>query len=350
MLVASVGGCQADEIDPREFSLDLCTADGLAVLGQTEPAEPVDGVELRDVSRIWDPELMEEGWGVPQIVDAFGEPCGGATDRATCEEAYAMLPYDSEFYSGGFGEDVYRSVAYGRGDEVGAVGTDEGLLEFLGTIDAPGDAALLAILRNHTLVCGAGNDVGERPDGTFTLHTISGGCNVDTEEHMLIVHPDGTIETAVSELIEKGDPGCAIGRLPGGHCRPVRRRASASAVGAFLAQVAELEASAVTAFRQLAVELRLHRAPSPMLRTALRSASDEVRHARSMGAHAGRYGGRPVRPRTRGWAPRPLVEVAMDNAAEGCVRETFGALVAHVQARRAADPMLRRALSRIRRR
>ena len=46
-------------------------------------------------------------------------------------------------------------------------------------------------------------------------------------------------------------------------------------------------------------------------------------------------------------AARSLVEVAADNAAEGCVRETFGALVATLQARRAADPIVRNAMRSI---
>lgn len=52
-------------------------------------------------------------------------------------------------------------------------------------------------------------------------------------------------------------------------------------------------------------------------------------------------------PRVSRWQPRSLTEVAADNAAEGCIRETYGALVAHVQARQAQDPAVRRVLRRI---
>jgi hypothetical protein len=41
------------------------------------------------------------------------------------------------------------------------------------------------------------------------------------------------------------------------------------------------------------------------------------------------------------------MDLARDNTAEGCVREAFGALVATVQAKRAADPVVRRELGRI---
>src|SRR6185436_2341236 len=44
---------------------------------------------------------------------------------------------------------------------------------------------------------------------------------------------------------------------------------------------------------------------------------------------------------------RPLGMVALENAEEGCVRETFGALVAIYQAERAEDRTVRRAMKRI---
>ena len=42
-----------------------------------------------------------------------------------------------------------------------------------------------------------------------------------------------------------------------------------------------------------------------------------------------------------------LVDVLVENAVEGCVRETFGALMAHVQALRATDPVVQRTMARI---
>jgi hypothetical protein len=118
-------------------------------------------------------------------------------------------------------------------------------------------------------------------------------------------------------------------------------------VGRVFAVVAELEAASVHAFGQLARELAVHRAPPAMVRVALRSRREEMRHARITGALARRFGGRPLAPRVRALAPRSLVEVAADNAAEGCVRETFGALVASLQARRADDPAVRRVMRSI---
>jgi hypothetical protein len=44
---------------------------------------------------------------------------------------------------------------------------------------------------------------------------------------------------------------------------------------------------------------------------------------------------------------RSLAAMALENAVEGCVRETFGALLATRQARTARDPEIRRVMTRI---
>lgn len=74
---------------------------------------------------------------------------------------------------------------------------------------------------------------------------------------------------------------------------------------------------------------------------------EEVRHARSVGALARRRGHRPESPRIEETAPRSLLSLAIDNAVEGCVRETYGALVATWQSRSAKDRHVREAMSRI---
>lgn len=120
-----------------------------------------------------------------------------------------------------------------------------------------------------------------------------------------------------------------------------------SAVGGYLASMAHLEAASVGAFRTIARELVAHGAPRELVDEARRSARDEERHARVMRAHARRYGAGVLPARSRRRPIRPLREAALDNMREGCVRETFGAAVACVQAQSAADPSLARAMKRI---
>jgi hypothetical protein len=118
-------------------------------------------------------------------------------------------------------------------------------------------------------------------------------------------------------------------------------------LGAQLANMALLEAVSVHAFRDLRSELAGFGAPRGLLRGMSRAARDEVRHARRTRALARRFGAKlaPV-PRPSA-ASRSLEDIARENAVEGCVRETFGALVAHYQSEHAKDPELRGALSRI---
>ncbi len=96
--------------------------------------------------------------------------------------------------------------------------------------------------------------------------------------------------------------------------------------GAWLAQAAWLEAASVHAFRRLARELEAHGAPRTLVLRAKACAKDESRHARMMMALAKKR--RVAVPRVA--APRSgvraLESVARENAIEGCVGETYGAL------------------------
>jgi hypothetical protein len=66
-----------------------------------------------------------------------------------------------------------------------------------------------------------------------------------------------------------------------------------------------------------------------------------------MRALARRFGGRPPLARAAARPTRSLEDIALHNASEGCVRESFGALVGLWQAERAADPLVRGTLRRV---
>jgi hypothetical protein len=117
--------------------------------------------------------------------------------------------------------------------------------------------------------------------------------------------------------------------------------------GAYLARAATLEAASVAAFRRLAAELSAYGAPRSLIDAALAAAQDEVRHARVTARLARRWGAQPARPRIDPVPLRSLEEIASENASEGCVRETFGALEGRWMALRASDARVRRAYRRI---
>jgi hypothetical protein len=143
--------------------------------------------------------------------------------------------------------------------------------------------------------------------------------------------------------------GMCTGRRPPGLLPAAPRSdASPSPVARFLAHVAHLEAASVVAFERLAAELRAHGAPDRLVRAARRSAREEVRHAEVTGRIAERAGASPG-PVAVDASPalRSLEALALDNAVEGCVRETYGALVGMHQAEVARDPEVRREMETI---
>ncbi len=121
-----------------------------------------------------------------------------------------------------------------------------------------------------------------------------------------------------------------------------------SSLGTYLATMAHEEAASILAFDILARELASHGAPSELVDAAHRSRRDEIRHARALGTLARRHHATPPRVRHRRHRrPRSLESIARENAVEGCVHETFAAVLAHWQATHAEDPELRKTFARI---
>lgn len=138
---------------------------------------------------------------------------------------------------------------------------------------------------------------------------------------------------------------CVGGRRPrgliGAGARSMSRR------GRFLAESAHLEAASVVAFDRLGAELRSLGAPRSLVRRALIASRQEERHARVMESLAARFGAKSAPVRVRRQGPRTKLAIALENAVEGCVNETFAALVASHQARFADDVAVKRAMARI---
>ncbi len=118
-------------------------------------------------------------------------------------------------------------------------------------------------------------------------------------------------------------------------------------VGTFFARQFQLEAASVPAFQVLREELTDFGAPAALRHAATAAARDEVRHARALSMLARRYGVQARAPRVGVAPPRELGDFAVHNAIEGCVRETYGAVLALVQARASQDPTVRAAMQRI---
>jgi rubrerythrin len=150
--------------------------------------------------------------------------------------------------------------------------------------------------------------------------------------------------TSNDSLLVTCPPSCpAVGRRPPGLVEENPR----AGLGEYFRGMAKLEAASVDAFRILERELSPHRLPRKLARAMRRAARDEVRHARAASALARRFGSTGASPDVRPHPRRTLTEIAIDNAKEGCVRETYGALVATYQAKVARDAQVRATMSRI---
>lgn len=134
------------------------------------------------------------------------------------------------------------------------------------------------------------------------------------------------------------------GRRPQGHV--AEDGACDVDLGGFLAHCAHMEAASVLAFSDLARQLADLGAPASLVRRCREAACEEADHARVMRRFADQHGSTVAPPRQEP-ATDDLEAIARHNATEGCVWETWAALVCGWQARHAHDPDLRDALSRI---
>jgi hypothetical protein len=134
----------------------------------------------------------------------------------------------------------------------------------------------------------------------------------------------------------------SFGRRPAGAAAP---EGEVGAASEHFLRAAYCETAAIVAFQQLALDLEALRAPARLVGAARRAALDEARHARGALAHYRRLGGRqrprwPALPTARRRHP-DLLELALDNAREGCAGEAFGTWLQLFQARFAPDAQLR---------
>lgn len=277
-----------------------------------------------------------------------GDVCAGLTNVPACEtQLGAILPPEPCEVGG---RCTIAAVAR-VGAQLTRIDTKEQLLALLGTIDASAEALLVAQLGGFQVSCAQDSYLGPlrgteiRATGSgFELRTHYESCGAGVLLDQLSVDAAGNVSALDSRQLATSS--CAIGRRPEGLCSaaPVSTR---TALGGFFAQAARLEAASVYAFLQLARELAQLDAPRALIEACLAAVDDELRHTGSVAALARRFGGEPQLPTVEPLAPRSAFEIARQNASEGCVRETFGALLATHQAQAALDPPVRRAMQAI---
>jgi hypothetical protein len=301
---------------------------GLFIAGISAP-EPLDGIEIRAV----------HGSGATP-----GERlrlAGNACSTADCEREVAALDARFKGWDLSVQIETYGYVVGYRGGSVVGSATNEGeLVALIGALDTPTEVELLATLKG--LDCLRIQPTAAGFEARVSQMTSS--CPVTHQEVRYEVLPDGTLRELARGA--KTENGVCIGRKPEG-LLALARDESGTLAGAHLARAAELEAASVVAFLTLKAELEAHGAPGRLVRRVVAAARDEVRHARTMTALALRFGGRPGPRRIRLQPVRSLEAIARENLKEGCVTETWGALVGHHQAATARLPGIRRAFTGI---
>lgn len=124
-----------------------------------------------------------------------------------------------------------------------------------------------------------------------------------------------------------------------------------NALATWLAHARHMEAASVLAFEALRAELAARGAPASLVHRAEQARADEIRHARICERLARKHGAvdgewaAPPRVEQRG--QRSLLMIALENVVEGCVNETFAALLATWQGEHAHDRVVRAAMHAI---
>jgi len=296
--------------------------------------------------------------GIVASSHKVGTACSKATDASACTTALGAFDAATPSWGsdcGGFCPPfpAYQVRTTG-GDTVAVIGQRENVQKAFLPIDRPSEAVAAVAARDRGVDCQKPN-VRVNGDGSYVVKTVNGGCSVDqadptksvdyVDETAYRVTADGTItqvgQVRVSEI--KNDYGCPVaGRKPAGlaACAPSRGDVS----GGYFAKMAHLEAASVVAFAHMVSELRAHGAPAALIARAEAAILDEERHAVTIGALAAAHGAAVPAVEVAPMAVRSLLEMAIENRREGCVRETFGALVAHYQAAASTERPVREAM------
>jgi hypothetical protein len=332
----------------------------------------IDGAESRTESAFLPTNLTQPGQVTPPPQGAEGDlwqrtlgstvgaMCKTASKPADCEDEvanYRVLPADATtcaaMYPNMQNESVGCSVSYilyTRGDEIGVARTTNETLALIGEIDTVEEALWVAGTQGYSTSCGSNEAPDSQfrttSDGGWDLDVVKGGFCGPGEADRIHVDYKGTV-TVLSTSTLTPQP-CAAGRRPDGMSVGQIARAGHGPVGEYFASMAILESGAVIAFRRLEKELIAADAPGELLARVRIAIKDEIRHARKTTALAMKHGvtpGAPSCPSHHG--ARTLLDVAMENAREGCVRETYGALVAHLQAEDAGDADVRACMQEI---
>lgn len=343
-LLPSLAACSS------ETSMDsqvACPQTGDDRYKALSPSSDVDGINFY----VRTSSAIPIGTSPVRLRMTLGSLCKRAKDAAACRaqvDAMAAAEtnkgWTTEYAVGGDTTVLDFAIAT-RGDDVRLLGSPNDLAKAVVPIDSAEEAlALVKLSYASTAVCNEPN-VTTNAEG-YVVKSIDGdGCGNESEI-LYTVTKDGSVRRGTSTSIASSSTPCTAGRQPAQLV--VRSTPWLQDLATHFAEVSHLEAAAVLAFENMEAELREFGAPSALLRRVRKARADEVRHAESTRVLAERFGGTPREPRCAPHDARPsLLAFAIENAREGCIRETYGSLVAGYQAKHAKDVDVRAVLTAI---
>ncbi|MBK8454435.1 MAG: ferritin-like domain-containing protein [Thiofilum sp.] len=141
------------------------------------------------------------------------------------------------------------------------------------------------------------------------------------------------------------------------HRRPVRGRltqgttlqtpATHYVLGHYFAEMASMETAAVTAFRYLVRELEAYQAPTALIQMAREAINEEIEHAEMAGLLAQAYATSVPEVFIDDFRLRSLAEIALENAVQGCINETYAAACGYWQYATAEHEIFREIIGHI---
>lgn len=290
-------------------------------------------------------QFFDDDGPTVSLLASVGTMCAKATERRACDLRLSKLLVPNPACSR-MPRDCKTFAVITQGNEARRIEDDRELMHVLGAIDAPEKAVIVALFHGVFLPCGSRPEDNtaqlKHPDDWY-LQVRWDACPGLRERTLQI---DDAGHVVADNDVKLADTNCVVGRRPAGLKR-FEPPHSASALGRYFVRLAQLEAASVCAFERIAAELRAFGAPDELALAADAAARDEVRHAHQMAALARRSGADPSSPQVEARSLRSRFEFALDNAVEGCVRETFGAVLAHCQAALARDPAVAVTMARI---
>ena len=350
--IVQTGGTTIDSVE-QPITCDGGTPQLLGDITPAVPGSDQPDLLLSSISRqqVFDsangPSLDASMSRAVYIDEEVGVICGDASDAVGCESNYAQA---TDPYAICGDTPCSRVLVATASNDTLIADTQNGQLSrLLGEVDTYDEAALVAWLNGIPIACDGGSPdwpvtTVQRIEDGYLIRSTAENCGESKMRWTVKVSTNGAIE--IVEQVEIAPPSCAIGRRPEGLCTE-RSLISSNQLGSYLSSMAHLEAASVVSFARIARELQVFGAPQDLVDSALAAAQDEVRHAGAISLLCQRFGGTLGEVTVEPAPPRDRWHFALDNAIEGCVRETFGALMGTYQAMTAADPIAKAVLETI---